>query len=331
LITEKYIILFGCKWIGQHTAKLLRENGYTDFVFATSLPIDWETYVDDIPVVSLEAALAEHPDALVVVCAYNYSTGVEYCKHFSDNVMRFIDFYDKYPDIFLPMFNLEKKRAVTSDLDWFNLFSDEESEDELNAQVYWKQNHKDDYLPIHRPAHEENFSYPMTINDHENYVDCGAYDGDTIREFCTKVGDKYESITAIDPNKYNALIAASYKFHRVALGAEPGEVEFTDDNTQYSTIGKGKTVKVETLDRLLDPAKPYLIKMDIEGAELDALHGATELLKAGLSKWAICVHHRPNDLWEIPLYIHSVNPKYKLYLRRYAEWSSDIILYVMPE
>lgn len=329
MITEKFIILFGCKWIGQRTAKLLRENGYNNYVFATSLPKDWGSVIGEDPVMSLDKALSIYPAALVVVCAYNYSTGVEYCKHFSDNVIRFIDFYDKYPDIFLPMFNLEKKQQLnTTHKNVSDLLADKESVKEFDAQIWWKRDHKDLFLPYPRPAHEEYFSYPMILNDHENFVDCGAFDGDTIGKFIGKVGDKYESITAVEPNHHGQL--AVFRHFDVALGSQPGEVEFDFNGTDYSTFGKGKMVKVETLDRLLDPAKPYLIKMDIEGAELDALHGATELLKAGLSKWTICLYHKPADLWEIPLFIHSVNPNYKLYIRRYAEWASDIILYVMP-
>lgn len=57
------------------------------------------------------------------------------------------------------------------------------------------------------------------------------------------------------------------------------------------------------------------IKMDIEGAELDALRGAEELIKANKPKLAICLYHHVHDLWTIPLYVKSLVPEYKLFCR----------------
>ena len=58
--------------------------------------------------------------------------------------------------------------------------------------------------------------------------------------------------------------------------------------------------------------------MDIEGAEMDALKGAEQTSREQRPGLAICVYHRPEDLWNIPLYLHEICPDYRFYLRHHA-------------
>ena len=69
-----------------------------------------------------------------------------------------------------------------------------------------------------------------------------------------------------------------------------------------------------------------LIKMYIEGAELDAISGAKHLIENG-SPLAISVYHKPSDIWMIPELILSINPCYKFYLRHYSKSIVDTVLY----
>lgn len=71
------------------------------------------------------------------------------------------------------------------------------------------------------------------------------------------------------------------------------------------------------------------IKMDIEGSELEALKGAKETIKQFKPKLAICVYHKKEDLLEIPQYILSLNPGYKLFLRNAASIPTDVVLYAL--
>jgi len=324
LIQEEFVIIYGKAYIGQRTAKRLKEHGYHKLEFVSGLPREWGQDVSPI-----WDALKRHPSALVVVCNYNYSNTLEYCKSFTDKAVSFVQFYDKYPGLFYPFMNLDVPGAnLVSHKEPSSLFADKQSVVEITTQLWWREDHDDGVLLRHLPQSMEHFDYPMILTDHDNFVDCGAHDGDTIREFISRVGDNYDSITAIEPNDFK--FPSNVLHYQCALGSQNGTTLFSLNRSQYDSIGTGQEVKVRTLDHLLDHDKVYFIKMDIEGAELDALHGAVELLKAGKSKWSICLYHKPADLWEIPLFIHSINPAYKLYLRRYAEWSSDLIFYVMP-
>lgn len=67
--------------------------------------------------------------------------------------------------------------------------------------------------------------------------------------------------------------------------------------------------------------------MDIEGAELDALKGAEKTIEQFRPKLAISLYHKREDLYEIPIWIKSIMPNYKMYLRHYANKQWDLVLY----
>ena len=58
------------------------------------------------------------------------------------------------------------------------------------------------------------------------------------------------------------------------------------------------------------------IKYDVEGAEYEALEGSKNTVLRDRPVLAVSLYHRPEDLFRIPLYIHSLNPAYRFYLRR---------------
>jgi hypothetical protein len=57
--------------------------------------------------------------------------------------------------------------------------------------------------------------------------------------------------------------------------------------------------------------------MDIEGAELAAVTGATETLIKHKPKLQLAAYHRSEDLIVLPLSVLKINPEYKLYMRHF--------------
>ena len=90
------------------------------------------------------------------------------------------------------------------------------------------------------------------------------------------------------------------------------------------------SVQALALDDLLEYKQASFIKMDIEGAEIDALTGAQRTLARDRPILAISAYHRASDLWTIPRLIKSMAPEYDLHLRRYAEDCWELICYAIP-
>ena len=89
--------------------------------------------------------------------------------------------------------------------------------------------------------------------------------------------------------------------------------------------------RVNSLDFLLAGEIPTYIKMDIEGAEVDALKGAINSIHENLPILAISVYHHQDHIWSIPSMLHALSAGYKFYLRRYtAHVLDDLVLYAVP-
>lgn len=90
-------------------------------------------------------------------------------------------------------------------------------------------------------------------------------------------------------------------------------------------------VQCVALDDVTPTYAPNLIKMDIEGAEYDALLGARNIINKYLPGLAISIYHRPEHLWQIPLLIDDIAPgKYGFYIRSHAMSTFDTVLYAIP-
>lgn len=90
----------------------------------------------------------------------------------------------------------------------------------------------------------------------------------------------------------------------------------------------GNNVHYDALGHILSEGASY-IKMDIEGAELKALEEARNTIVNYKPKLAICVYHKPEDIIEIPLYIHKIVPEYRFYLRHHSKTAEETVLYAI--
>jgi hypothetical protein len=98
-------------------------------------------------------------------------------------------------------------------------------------------------------------------------------------------------------------------------------LEYQDGSiiSETSTGIKEETsVKVKAIDNLANLKKTTFIKMDIEGAEIEALKGAKNTILKDKPRLAISIYHSDEDMLRIAEWIHATVPEYKLYCRHHS-------------
>ncbi len=112
-------------------------------------------------------------------------------------------------------------------------------------------------------------------------------------------------------------------------------MNFSGAGGTFSIQSNGETsVNVQQLDQFIeenDIKKIDFIKMDIEGAEMGALEGATNTIRSLKPKMAIAVYHDYEDIVTIPNFLKTLVPEYRLYLNHYTTTYGETILYAMRE
>jgi FkbM family methyltransferase len=187
---------------------------------------------------------------------------------------------------------------------------------------------KIDYLQNYS-TREEVFSEVLKLSSHETYLDLGAYNGDTILEFLETVNYQYDRIVGLEPNvknfrrlTRNTSTVDNLSIYNYASWDKKETLLFSSGAGRMSTVqenalGKVKEVQAVDVDSLFSQydTLPTFVKMDVEGAEKQAIMGCERIIKNGC-KLAISLYHRNEDLFAIPLQIKELNPNLKFYVRK---------------
>jgi len=232
---------------------------------------------------------------------------------------------------------LENREKIMECLD---LFSDDLSRKVFTCLIQTHMQRK----PIHIPSYplEEQY-FPRDINlskGYSRFINCGAYNGDTVMRLNALFG-KVSAIVCFEPDPENFEFLRRYlcaKHNEIAQSviafpcgvfSHETQLKFICNNKINSMISdKGDAfIQCVAIDHAIPGFKPTFISMDVEGVELEALKGAEMLIKENKPELAISVYHAPNHIWDIPLYLKSLQLGYKFYLRNYTSFISETVLY----
>jgi FkbM family methyltransferase len=350
---QNRVVIFGCGTLGKRAIDLLREIGVNPLALCDSNPRLWGTKLYDLPILSPSDAAAQFgKNAVFFVTIWNdfhwYSQTFKKitllgCTSVSSYAPIFWRFGSRFMDLRLlnePAHRLYEQ--LDNVLEAERLWADEESLISYRANILWRAQGDPSFLPYPAP---QNTYFPRDIfklSPDEVVVDCGAFDGDSLRLLLSVVPD-FRGFYAVEADSVSLLKLKSYigtlqpdlaaKVHQLdcAVGAERCTLQFVMSGAATSKIEEaGVDVPCIPLDELFTDIPITLIKMDIEGAEFDALRGGAEVIQRDSPILAICVYHTQADVWRIPLLIRSVNPSYKFFLRAYDGDGFQSVVYAVP-
>lgn len=176
----------------------------------------------------------------------------------------------------------------------------------------------------------------------DTVIDGGACLGDSALVFSNAVGFNGK-VFAFDPVSEHLEILAHNTKQFPHLNVVVMPYGLSDKNTDFAPIvlnqyspgfrSGDQDIPSRSIDYLVNNktiAEIDFIKLDIEGAEMETLLGASESINRFKPKLAISLYHKPNDLFEIILHIKKVFPFYTLYLDHYTIHAEESVLYCLP-
>lgn len=334
-------VIFGAGNLGRRVARAVKAS-----LFCDNNSKLWGTSIAGIPVESPSAAARLYPEATFVVAIWNPSRTetmldrIGQLKKFgARTVIPFTELFDDYGNDLLPHLLWAKRDYYGPHRDEIaagRALLDRAGREEFDRQM---QVRSGEFLGQVIDPGTQYFPPEIHLGSSEVFVDCGAFDGDTVTQFRNATRNLFRRIIAFEPDPVNleSLHKAANGDGRVSI--QPYAVGARRETIHFTIAGAGShlsqdgdcEVQVAPLDETLRDETPTYIKFDIEGSELDALEGGQETICRHRPKLAVCVYHVPNHLWRIPIKLHELLPDSKLTLRTYNADGFDCVCYCIPD
>ncbi len=266
---------------------------------------------------------------------------VEIAQYFFTNNINFENYWLSGDKLIFDRDEGEIKKAKS-------LFKEKKSQEIFEKILDYRQNSNLLCLPDLEPLESQYMPSDLPWVDSKTpitIIDCGAFTGDTIQTFLNK-DVIFENYFAFEPDldNYQLLLEFISKNNtsnifplRLATWSESMILKFQKSGGNNSgahltveSVGKIEKVFALKLDYMFANEKIDLIKMDIEGAEMDTLIGLEATIKKNKPFLAISAYHKPDDLWKIPLQIAKASNEYQFFLRVYGQQTFDTVLYCVP-
>jgi len=287
------IVVYGCGHDGKATKEILDLCGYPITCWCDSSKQIVGSEVKGLKVISTEELVENYRECLVIVASTKYKSEIkERLRAFGFPLERVAAFSDNAYDW-----------AITG-IQYFDMFS---------------------------PSKKEVF------------IDGGSYNGDTVFDFIKWNRENEYKVYSLEPMQgmYEYILKRLEKYNisnvralNCAAWDKKEELFFRDmvDGSRVVRGGNREGVKVdgETIDDIVGMDEVTFIKLDVEGAELEALKGASRTIQKYRPKIAVCIYHMPTDILDIGNYLLELNSDYKFAIRHYTLTIYETVLYAIP-
>ena len=226
----------------------------------------------------------------------------------------------------------------------YHLLKDRESKRVFNARVKYLDTYDIKRNKIPASKYEEYHHPKVPVKNGDIIIDAGVSEWlEPTILFSKKVGDSGLVIGfEPEPNGFEEAKRQINKLNIKNIKLENVGLWDKDDTLKITQLGRGSSFfwgaeNAQTIDCMLTSLDKYVaenniqkinfIKMDIEGAEINALKGSERTIICNRPNLAICVYHKPEHLFEIIFYLNSLNLGYKFYLGHHRDNEFSTVLY----
>ena len=202
------------------------------------------------------------------------------------------------------------------------LLADELSRKTFDCIINARLTGKTAYLKLCEVSQEEADS--VLPQDREGlFLDLGAYDGDTVMRYSSLM-NKLTGFIAVEPDrrnmrklKENTCLINNIEYIQAFISDKEGTADVVKNIGRGTSLDKegGSEVQTVTIDGLIKGRQTAFIKFDVEGAEAAAIDGGAQTIADSKPLMNIACYHRSEDIFELPLKVLKLNPKYKVYMR----------------
>jgi FkbM family methyltransferase len=348
LASDRPIWIFGSGQFGRSLCRVLKQEGFRVEGFIDSNPKNEKVF--DLPVLTWQELKPDQLEAQLAVGIFNREMPLDELESiarsagFKDVLMPW-DLYAQFSHRLGWRFWLSEPSVILD-----NLFAIEHAyrnlADEISRQCLL------DICAFRLGRHNAyagfRHSDPQYFNDltlapfkgrKVNFVDGGAYRGDTLQELAAQADVGSAFLFEPDPDNFRALVNTVHSMELpavcmpLAVADSYDILSFNAGNGEGCAITKDgdQHIAAVALDDALHGYPVNFIKLDVEGAEIPALRGAEGLIKRDRPVLAISLYHRPQDIWEIPELLSLVCKDYQFYIRQHYYNSFDSVLYAISK
>jgi FkbM family methyltransferase len=326
------LYIFGAGSMGRELLGRLGHSGYLVRAFLDNNSLFGKEKVAGLPVLNPET-MRGNTRATVILASLAAEEMRAHCRRIGLNdVVSMAEAVHRFK-MYHVFDQIDSKAAAALDI-----WDDDASRDTYRALVRFRATLDLSRLPPPVPGTYFTDSI-VKPRDLRAFADCGAFCGDTYKEFRHKVGDAYDHYYGFepDPQIYELLDKAvsgdpKAVLFKYGVGEKAWQAHFHALSTGVSNISETGSllIQIDSLDNLLANRPVTMIKMDIEGHEMFALAGAAELVRRQRPLLAISCYHQLEHFWQVPLWIRGLDLGYRLRLLHHGSSYAESICYGIP-